>query len=107
PAPVDLMLEDVSVDKGMEDLAVELIQAESIDFDHAVYFSEYRERLRETLEAMAAGYKPEKPKKAPPKKKDGDLLAALKASVAAASKKEEQKKKPARRRAATAGRNKA
>jgi DNA end-binding protein Ku len=103
PAPVDLMLDDVKVDKATLDLAEQLIEVESIDFDHVTYFSEYRVKLQETLEALAKGVKPKAPKPAPAKKKDDDLLAALKASVAA--KGTPEKKKPARRKA-TAGRSK-
>jgi DNA end-binding protein Ku len=102
PAPVDLMTDDVKVADDAVDLAVQIIQNETLTWDHGAYFSEYRERLRETLDAMVAG-RPVKKAKAVPAKKDTDLLAALKASVEAASKSAEPKKKSTTRRKATAG----
>lgn len=84
PAPVDSLVYDAAAPtKSMVDLATQIIEGQAIDFDHGVYFSEYREKLREMLEALAKGKKPKAPKAAPKKKADGDLLAALKASVAA------------------------
>jgi DNA end-binding protein Ku len=95
PAEVDVLMDGIKVSKGNLDLAMQLIQVESFDFDHATYFSEYREKLRDMLDAMALGKPVKKPKAAPKKKQDDDLFAALKASVAAAG---DNKKKPVMRR---------
>lgn len=100
-APVDSMVDDVKVEDEMVDLAVQLIQGQTIDFDHAAYFSEYREKLRDMLEALSKGKAPKKPTAAPKRKPDKDLLAALKASVAANE--QPPKKKPTTRRKAAAG----
>lgn len=98
PAEVDVLMDGVTVSKGNLDLAIQLIQVESVDFDHATYFSEYREKLRDMLDAMSKGKPVKKPKATPKKKQDDDLFAALKASVAAAG---DAKKKPATRRKVT------
>jgi DNA end-binding protein Ku len=102
PAPVDLLIDDVQVGDDAMALAVQIIENDAMDWDHSTYFSEYREKLRETLDAMVAG-KPVKKAKAAPVKKDTDLLAALKASVAKAGE-PEKKKSTTRRKPAATGR---
>lgn len=99
PAPIDSMIDDVKVGDDAVDLAVQLIQAEAIDFDHDTYFSDYRVKLREYLDGLSSGKPKKAPKAAPAPKQDTDLLAALKASVA--KNKAPAKKKPARRKTAT------
>lgn len=87
PSPVDSLVRDAIADQGVDvamvDLASQLIEGQALDFDHSAYFSEYREKLRDMLEALAKGKAPKKAKAKTPPKKDKDLLAALKASVAA------------------------
>jgi DNA end-binding protein Ku len=98
-APLDVLLDGVGVSKEAVTLAEQLVKAESIEFDHNAYFSDYHERLRAMLDEMARG-KPKKKTaaKAKPKVADTDLLAALRASLPP------EKKKPTTRRKVAAGR---
>jgi DNA end-binding protein Ku len=87
------------------DLAKQIIGSLSGPFDAADLKSEYRESLRELLEAKLAGVELEVPEPAAPTPVV-DLMEALKASVAAASKKPSPKKKAAassRKKTAAAG----
>lgn len=95
---LDDLVSDVKVDQANLDLAMQLVEAQSFDFDHGAYFSEYREKLRDMLNAMAKGKKPRKAKTVAKPKRDEDLFAALKASVAAAG--NAKKKTTTRRKAA-------
>jgi DNA end-binding protein Ku len=92
--------------KGPElDLAKQIISSLSAPFDPAELRSEYRESLRELLEAKLAGVEIEAPEPAAPTPVV-DLMEALRASVAAASKKPPAKKKAAassRKKTAAAG----
>jgi DNA end-binding protein Ku len=92
--------------KGPElDLAKQIIASLSAPFDPAELRSEYRESLRELLEAKLAGVEIEVPEPAAPTPVV-DLMEALRASVAAASKKPPAKKKAAassRKKTAAAG----
>jgi DNA end-binding protein Ku len=73
--------------KGPElDLAKQIIASLAGDFDPTELRSEYRESLRELLEAKLAGQEIETPEPAAPTPVV-DLMEALRASVAAASKK--------------------
>lgn len=96
PAPMDALLDGVRVNKEAVALAEQLVRAESIEFDHSTYFSDYHEKLRAMLDEMSRG-KPRKTATAKPKKlaKDEDLLAALRASLPP------EKKKTTRRKVAT------
>jgi DNA end-binding protein Ku len=88
------------------DLAKQIIASLSGPFDAAELKSEYRESLRELLEAKLAGVELEVPEQAAPTPVV-DLMEALRASVAAASKKPAPKKKAAassRKKSAAAGR---
>jgi DNA end-binding protein Ku len=76
------------------DLAKQIIGSLSGPFDPTDLKSEYRESLRELLEAKLAGVELEVPEPAAPTPVV-DLMEALKASVAAASKKPSPKKKAA------------
>jgi DNA end-binding protein Ku len=87
------------------ELAKQIIGSLSGSFDPAELKSEYRESLRELLEAKLAGVELEVPEPAAPTPVV-DLMEALKASVAAASKKPSPKKKAAassRKKTAAAG----
>jgi DNA end-binding protein Ku len=87
------------------DLAKQIIGSLSGPFDPADLKSEYRESLRDLLEAKLAGVELEVPEPAAPTPVV-DLMEALKASVAAASKKPSPKKKAAasfRKKTAAAG----
>jgi DNA end-binding protein Ku len=87
------------------DLAKQIISSLSGPFDPADLRSEYRESLRELLEAKLAGVEIEVPESAEPAPVV-DLMEALRASVAAASKKPAPKKKAAassRKKTAAAG----
>jgi DNA end-binding protein Ku len=87
------------------ELAKQIIASLSAPFDPADLKSEYRESLRELLEAKLAGVEIEAPEPAAPTPVV-DLMEALKASVAAASKKPSPKKKAAassRKKTAAAG----
>jgi DNA end-binding protein Ku len=73
--------------KGPElDLAKQIIASLAGEFDPSELRSEYRESLRELLEAKLAGQEIETPEPAAPTPVV-DLMEALRASVAAASKK--------------------
>jgi DNA end-binding protein Ku len=89
--------------KGPElDLAKQIIASMSGPFEPEELRSEYRESLRELLEAKLAGHEIEVPEEAAPTPVV-DLMEALKASVAAASAKKpaaEKKKAAPRKRAA-------
>lgn len=87
------------------ELARQIIASLSAPFDPADLKSEYRESLRELLEAKLAGVELEVPEQAAPTPVV-DLMEALKASVAAASKKPSPTKKAAassRKKTAAAG----
>src|SRR5580765_60405 len=87
------------------DLAKQIIASLSAPFDPAELKSEYRESLRELLEAKLAGVDFELPEPDAPAPVV-DLMEALRASVAAASKKPPAKKKAAatsRKKTAAAG----
>jgi len=87
------------------DLAKQIIASLSAPFDPADLKSEYRESLRELLEAKLAGVDFELPEAEAPAPVV-DLMEALRASVAAASKKPPAKKKAAatsRKKTAAAG----
>jgi DNA end-binding protein Ku len=87
------------------DLAKQIIASLSAPFDAAELKSEYRESLRELLEAKLAGVDFELPEQDAPTPVV-DLMEALRASVAAASKKPAAKKKaaaPSRKKTAAAG----
>jgi DNA end-binding protein Ku len=92
--------------KGPElDLAKQIIESLSAPFDPADLKSDYRESLRELLEAKLAGTEIIAPEPAEPTPVV-DLMEALRASVAAASKKPAPKKKAAassRKKTAAAG----
>jgi DNA end-binding protein Ku len=92
--------------KGPElDLAKQIIDSLSAPFDPAELKSEYRESLRELLEAKLAGTEIVAPEPSEPTPVV-DLMEALRASVAEASKKPAPKKKAAassRKKTAAAG----
>lgn len=76
--------DDKATSKRELDMAQQLIESLSGDFDPGKYHDEYRERVLELIERKAQGEEvvleapPEEPAKAP------DLMAALEASIAAA-----------------------
>jgi DNA end-binding protein Ku len=88
------------------ELAKQIIASLAAPFDPAELRSDYRESLKELLEAKLAGHEIEAPAEAAPTPVI-DLMEALRASVAAASKKEPaagKKKAAPRKRAAASSR---
>jgi DNA end-binding protein Ku len=81
------------------DLAKQIIASLAAPFEPSELKSEYRESLRELLEAKLAGQPIEAPEPAAPTPVV-DLMEALRASVAAAGGKETAKKKPAAKKPA-------
>jgi DNA end-binding protein Ku len=93
--------EDVDTTKRELDMARQLIQSLTADFDPTKYHDEYRDAVLELIEKKAQGEEivlqpvAEEPEKVP------DLMAALEASLAAAKK--DDGGTPARKRAAGDG----
>ena len=89
------------------ELAKQIIASLAAPFEPEALRSEYRESLRELLEAKLAGQEFELPEQEEPAPVV-DLMEALKASVAAASKKQQpaddKKKAAPRKRAAASSR---
>jgi DNA end-binding protein Ku len=96
----ELPEEDVKATKREVQMAMQLIESLTTDFDPTKYRDEYRERVLELIERKAGGEEitiqaaPEEPAKVP------DLMAALEASLAAAKKPSTRKR--AAKSAATA-----
>jgi DNA end-binding protein Ku len=102
-AEIDEAVSGSAVKKPELDLAKQIIASLAAPFDANELRSEYRESLRELLEAKLEGHEIEVPEEPEPAQVV-DLMEALKASVAAASAKEadEPKKKAAPRKRAAA-----
>jgi DNA end-binding protein Ku len=102
-AEIDEAVAGSAVKKPELDLAKQIIASLAAPFDANELRSEYRESLRELLEAKLEGHEIEVPEEAEPAQVV-DLMEALKASVAAASAKQvdEPKKKAAPRKRAAA-----
>jgi len=93
-AEIDDAVSTAEVREPELDLAKQIIASLSAPFDPAELRSEYRESLREVLEAKLAGHEIEMPEPATPTPVI-DLMEALRASVAASSKKPAAAKKKA------------
>jgi DNA end-binding protein Ku len=102
-AEIDEAVAGSAVKKPELDLAKQIIASLAAPFDANELKSEYRESLRELLEAKLEGHEIEVPEEREPAQVV-DLMEALKASVAAASAKQDDapKKKAAPRKRATA-----
>jgi DNA end-binding protein Ku len=102
-AEIDEAVAGSAVKKPELDLAKQIIASLAAPFDANELRSEYRESLRELLEAKLEGHEIEVPEEREPAQVV-DLMEALKASVAAASAKQadEPKKKAAPRKRAAA-----
>jgi DNA end-binding protein Ku len=102
-AEIDEAVAGSAVKKPELDLAKQIIASLAAPFDPNELKSEYRESLRELLEAKLEGHEIEAPEEPAPAQVV-DLMEALKASVAAASAKQadEPKKKAAPRKRAAA-----
>jgi DNA end-binding protein Ku len=102
-AEIDEAVSGSAVKKPELDLAKQIIASLAAPFDANELRSEYRESLRELLEAKLEGHEIEVPEEPEPAQVV-DLMEALKASVAAASAKEADapKKKAAPRKRAAA-----
>jgi DNA end-binding protein Ku len=102
-AEIDEAVAGSAVKKPELDLAKQIIASLAAPFDANELRSEYRESLRELLEAKLEGHEIEVPEEPAPAQVV-DLMEALKASVAAASAKQPDapKKKAAPRKRATA-----
>jgi DNA end-binding protein Ku len=101
-AEIDDAVAGAEVKKPELDLARQIIDSLEAPFDPAALKSEYRESLRQVLEAKLEGKEFELAAEEEPAPVV-DLMAALRASVAAASEKEPAKKKPAAARKRAAG----
>ena len=102
-AEIDEAVELAEVKKPELDLAKQIIDSLAAPFDPEELKSEYRESLRQVLEAKLEGKEFEFPVEEEPAPVV-DLMAALRASVAAATEKETaKKKKPAAARKRAAG----
>jgi DNA end-binding protein Ku len=102
-AEIDDAVAGAELKKPELELARQIIDSLEAPFDPSELRSEYRESLREVLEAKLAGREFELPVEAEPAPVV-DLMAALRASVAAASEQEPaKKKKPAAARKRAAG----
>jgi DNA end-binding protein Ku len=90
----ELPEEDVRATEREVEMAKQLIESLTTDFDPTRYRDEYRERVLELIERKAGGEEitiqaaPEEPAKVP------DLMAALEASLAAAKKPSAKKRAP-------------
>jgi DNA end-binding protein Ku len=103
-AEIDDLVATAEVKEPELELAKQIIASLSAPFDAAELKSEYREHLRELLEAKLAGHEITAPEPAEPTPVV-DLMEALRASVAAASQKPAAKKKaaaPSRKKTAAA-----
>ncbi len=97
-------VEDTEVKKTELDLARQIIDGLSGEFEPAELTSDYRRDLKALLEAKLSGVELELPEPEEEKAPVIDLMAALKASVAAARGDEGEKKRaPAKRKAAAGG----
>jgi DNA end-binding protein Ku len=100
-AEIDDAVATAEVRKPELDLAKQIIASLAAPFDPQELKSEYRESLRELLEAKLEGHEIEAPEPASPTPVV-DLMEALKASVAASKATPAEKKKSAPRRRQTA-----
>ena len=101
---IDEAVGEVKVAKAELDMARQLVESLSGEYDPEEFRNEYRDQLKAMLEAKVAGEEivaPEPEKEAPVI----DLMEALKQSVAQVGKSAE--KKPARKKAASGGRKRA
>jgi DNA end-binding protein Ku len=105
-AEIDEAVASSEVKKPELDLAKQIISSLEGPFEPESLVSEYRERMRELLEAKAAGAEIEMPSDEAEAAPVVDLMEALRASVAAAQADEEATKKKAapRKRAAASSR---
>jgi DNA end-binding protein Ku len=105
-AEIDEAVSSSEVKKPELDLAKQIITSLEGPFEPESLVSEYRERMRELLEAKAAGAEIEAPSEDEEAAPVVDLMEALRASVAAAQADEEASKKKAapRKRAAASSR---
>lgn len=105
-AEIDEAVATSEVKKPELDLAKQIISSLEGPFEPESLVSEYRERMRELLEAKAAGAEIEMPSDEDEAAPVVDLMEALRASVAAAQVEEETSKKKAapRKRAAASSR---
>jgi DNA end-binding protein Ku len=85
---------DVKTTKRELDMAKQLIESLSGDFDPKAYKDEYRERVLDMIERKAAGETITVEAPEPERKEVPDLMAALEASIAAS-------KSPPKKRAST------
>jgi DNA end-binding protein Ku len=94
-------VESTDVKKPELELARQIIDSLSGEFEPQELTSEYRRDLRALLEAKLAGEELAVPEPEEEKAPAIDLMAALKASVAAAKRGDEEKPAPAKRKAAS------
>ena len=96
-AEIEESVEEADVKKAELDLARQVIDSLAGDFDAEELTSEYRQNLRQMLEAKLAGQEIAKPVEKEPETPVVDLMDALKKSVAEVS-----ERKPAKRTRAAA-----
>jgi DNA end-binding protein Ku len=100
-AEISEAVESTEVKDSELELARQVIESLSAEFEPSVLTSEYRRDLRALLEAKLQGVEIEVPEPEEEKAPVIDLMAALKASVAAAKGGGEEKRAPAKRKAAS------
>jgi DNA end-binding protein Ku len=100
-AEISEAVESTEVKDSELELARQVIESLSAEFEPSVLTSEYRRDLRALLEAKLQGVEIEVPEPEEEKAPAIDLMAALKASVAAAKGGGEEKSAPTKRKAAS------
>jgi DNA end-binding protein Ku len=104
---IDEAVSEVKVAKAELDMARQLVESLSGEYDPEEFRNEYRDQLKAMLEAKLEGKEIVAPEPEEPAEVI-DLMEALKQSVAQAGKRESAEKKPARKKAAaSSGRKRA
>ena len=103
---IDEAVSDVKVAKAELDMARQLVESLSGEYDPEEFRNEYRDQLKAMLQAKLEGKEivASEPEEEAPVI---DLMEALKQSVAQVGKREAAAKKPARKKAASGGRKRA
>jgi len=99
---IDEVVSEVKVEKAELEMAKQLVESLSGEYDPEEFRNEYRDQLKAMLEAKLAGEEIVAPEPAEPAQVI-DLMDALKASVEQASKRDGDKKPAARKKAAASG----
>lgn len=95
---VEIIEEKVKVSKKEEELAVEIVNNLTAEFNPDKYNDEYREELMKIIREKIEGKEIEIPKAVAPENKVLDLMEKLKASVEVSEKKEKKKRKKTKKK---------